>query len=408
MPTGEKARDRKSSKKLAKQKRLQLKLLVEYIEVDFARTKESLDPMLENGLITFDLLWALWKPHTLGVSPTYGSSDELRVFKVEIAERLTHMMKGPFYNIVGKFLEHDGKSFGYGTFSSDIPKFTGARKITSLDCYPLSYHRNEPKLRKELIDRGKKFVALSGAHYKAYSGIAYMKRKKAMIKFNIQHSRIMADPSTFRRVNPNYNPPGLDLKGRGGDDGDDSDKDSDSSRSDGDHGIVLSSEGGIRRGGPFGISGSGPKFIPVAKGDLAIAAAKGADTEDEPKLDAIKSNEGDDGGKEKETDEETNKKDGTKAAASDVVKSAALEFTEEDYLIASPIILGFAFSEKQWLEFLVSGVKDIEWNDDAWDSLVLEPATKDLIQALVKSRKYHAARTIDDVVQGKGKGLVSK
>jgi hypothetical protein len=84
------------------------------------------------------------------------------------------------------------------------------------------------------------------------------------------------------------------------------------------------------------------------------------------------------------------------------------ELTDEEYLIASPVVLGFAFSEKQWLEFSVSSVKDIKWNEDAWDSLVLEPATKDLIQALVKSRKYSAAQTIDDVIQGKGKGLVSK
>lgn len=83
------------------------------------------------------------------------------------------------------------------------------------------------------------------------------------------------------------------------------------------------------------------------------------------------------------------------------------EFTDEDYLIASPVVFGFSFSEKQWLEFSVSAVKDIKWTEKAWDSLVLEPETKDLIQALVQSRKYHAAQTIDDVIQGKGKGLVT-
>lgn len=29
-------------------------------------------------------------------------------------------------------------------------------------------------------------------------------------------------------------------------------------------------------------------------------------------------------------------------------------------------------------------------------------------QALVESHKYHAAESIDDVIQGKGKGLVGK
>jgi hypothetical protein len=30
------------------------------------------------------------------------------------------------------------------------------------------------------------------------------------------------------------------------------------------------------------------------------------------------------------------------------------------------------------------------------------------LQALVESHKYHAAESIDDVIQGKGKGLVGK
>jgi hypothetical protein len=82
------------------------------------------------------------------------------------------------------------------------------------------------------------------------------------------------------------------------------------------------------------------------------------------------------------------------------------EFAEEEYLIASPIVLGFAFAEKLWVELSVSGVKEISWNESAYESLVLEPKTKDIVKALVESHKYHAAESIDDVIQGKGKGLV--
>lgn len=58
--------------------------------------------MLENGLITFDLLWALFKPNTLIYTTTYGSSDEPRVFKVEQAEKMSSMTKGEFYLLDGK------------------------------------------------------------------------------------------------------------------------------------------------------------------------------------------------------------------------------------------------------------------------------------------------------------------
>jgi hypothetical protein len=55
-------------------------------------------------------------------------------------------------------------------------------------------------------------------------------------------------------------------------------------------------------------------------------------------------------------------------------------FTDEEYLIASPVVLGFAFAEKLWLEFTVSGVKDITWNEGAYESLVLEDNTKAIVK----------------------------
>lgn len=70
-------------------------------------------------------------------------------------------------------------------------------------------------------------------------------------------------------------------------------------------------------------------------------------------------------------------------------------------------MLGFAFSEKMWLEFSVSGIKDIEWNEKAFDSLVLPENQKSIVKALVESHTFNAAQSIDDVIQGKGKGLVS-
>lgn len=58
----------------------------------------------------------------------------------------------------------------------------GAKKITSLGCYPLKYHKNEEKVRRDLIERGKKFVTLSGVNYKSHQGMAYYKKKKNIIK----------------------------------------------------------------------------------------------------------------------------------------------------------------------------------------------------------------------------------
>jgi len=82
-------------------------------------------------------------------------------------------------------------------------------------------------------------------------------------------------------------------------------------------------------------------------------------------------------------------------------------FTEEELLIASPVVLGFAFSEKLWLEFIVSGINEIEWNEGAFDSLVLPEDQKSIVKALVESHSVQGKKNIDDVIQGKGRGLVA-
>ena len=75
------------------------------------------------------------------------------------------------------------------------------------------------------------------------------------------------------------------------------------------------------------------------------------------------------------------------------------EFSAEELLIASPVVLGFAFSEKLWLEFTVSGINDIDWNEGAFNSLVLPDNQKSIVKALVESHTFQASRNIDDVIQ---------
>lgn len=50
--------DRKKEQRHIDTKRQHLKVLVKYVDKDYDDVKKSIYPMLENGLITFDLLWA--------------------------------------------------------------------------------------------------------------------------------------------------------------------------------------------------------------------------------------------------------------------------------------------------------------------------------------------------------------
>lgn len=80
-------------------------------------------------------------------------------------------------------------------------------------------------------------------------------------------------------------------------------------------------------------------------------------------------------------------------------------FSEEELLIASPVVLGFSFSEKLWLEFSLAGISEIKWQTEAFESLVLPAQIKQNLKGLVSSHRFNAAKTIDDVIVGKGKGL---
>lgn len=284
-------------------------------------------------------------------------------------------VKGKYYNIEGRYLEYDGKTFGMGQMEIEVPEFTGPRKISNLGCYPLKYHKESEKLKQQLIDRGKKFVELAGMKYKFHKGMAFYKKKRQVIKVNI-NGRVMVDPAIHRRINPNYpistvKPADPDILEPSGDE--DTEEESCNCESSSDE------EGlGQKVGDQFGESDR-----PITRWKLV--------QDDEEELHLVEVELDEDGNTlQKEDINELPGQEGSKAR----------EFVEEEFLIASPVVLGFAFSEKLWLELTVSGINNIDWNEGAYDSLVLPDNQKAIVKALVQSHTFEGSRNIDDVIQG--------
>ncbi|KAL4878190.1 P-loop containing nucleoside triphosphate hydrolase protein [Aspergillus karnatakaensis] len=65
---------------------------------------------------------------------------------------------------------------------------------------------------------------------------------------------------------------------------------------------------------------------------------------------------------------------------------------------------GFGFHDKKWISLSVEGIREIEWNAEAFKHLVLKSTKKELIEALVA--KHTAASGSSDVIEGKGNGLI--
>lgn len=281
-------------------------------------------------------------------------------------------MKGVWYNVEGRYLEYDGKTFGMGTMEVEVEQFKGPRKISSLACYPLKYHKDSEALKQQLIDRGKKFVALKGMNYRFHKGMGFYKKKRQIIKVNI-NGRVMVDPAIHRRINPNYpistvKPKDPDIL----DEDEDSDDDS--------CGCCESSDEAERK--PPDQLEDADK--PITKMKLVM------DANERPHIIEVEMDE---------NGNEIQKEDIDRLAGQDEAVERA--FTDEELLIASPVVLGFAYSEKLWLEFTVSGISDIDWNEGAFNSLVLPDNQKSIVKALVESHTFQASRNIDDVIQGK-------
>lgn len=77
----------------------------------------------------------------------------------------------------------------------------------------------------------------------------------------------------------------------------------------------------------------------------------------------------------------------------------------DELLLCSSTLKGYSLRNKKWLTFSIGSVKDIKYNEGAFDSLVLPEDHKDLILALTESQVANKGR-FDDVIQGKGKGMI--
>lgn len=78
--------------------------------------------------------------------------------------------------------------------------------------------------------------------------------------------------------------------------------------------------------------------------------------------------------------------------------------TEDLLWMTSPTVAGYSLTAKRWGKFLLAGVSEIEFRDDAIDALVLDERKKSLIIALV--RHNDDKLRFRDVIEGKGGGTI--
>ncbi|KAI3327316.1 ATPase [Xylariaceae sp. AK1471] len=85
-------------------------------------------------------------------------------------------------------------------------------------------------------------------------------------------------------------------------------------------------------------------------------------------------------------------------------ETTTFKLTPYHHMLARSRTRGYSLKLKQWLDFFVEDVEEIVWNNHAFEKLVLPEDQKELILAFSESQLQGS--TFDDIISGKGKGVI--
>jgi hypothetical protein len=172
---------------------------------EYASEIATLDSLLEKGEISYNLLWAIFKPKGL-VFTEKNPLHEPQILRQHALHKHTDPdSRKEILDIMAREINHDGENVGWGTKIFNIPEFQGSRKISSLTIFPLELHPDSERLRENSLERGHKYFNLIQPTCRNYDGLAtypvYEGSKWVEKRFNAT-GRVMIDPVAFRTKDP--------------------------------------------------------------------------------------------------------------------------------------------------------------------------------------------------------------
>ena len=177
-------------------------LLLNYLKEKYADTTQNLKSLLKTGEITYDMLWALFRPNEPVFTTCHGTHKP-RCVKFDFGEEKITNSGFIYWKLECRYLDFDGKEYGNIPIELGIPKFRGAKRISLLETFPLQHHPESLKVKADLIENGRKFMSLNGSHHRTYNGLAFFMDDGVPVEFNVD-GRVMIDAKFFQKINPNY------------------------------------------------------------------------------------------------------------------------------------------------------------------------------------------------------------
>jgi hypothetical protein len=140
-----------------------LDLLFKTLKHEIGNDIREFEDYVLNGVVTFSSMWMIFQPGSVIISEYKGPLSAFELVDADYIETQC----GRFLKLSADCVEWDGSSFGRCTEGINIPSFSGTKKITSLNSFPLHFFEKKEELKATLIHRGKRFEELAGHHYKA-------------------------------------------------------------------------------------------------------------------------------------------------------------------------------------------------------------------------------------------------
>ena len=86
-------------------------------------------------------------------------------------------------------------------------------------------------------------------------------------------------------------------------------------------------------------------------------------------------------------------------------RRAAQSLSQGELRLCPPTLRAYSVNDNECLRIMVDDLKDIQWDDQAFQNLALPQEDKDMILAFANSQIRHGEST-KNVIQGKGNGVI--
>ncbi|PHH93223.1 hypothetical protein CDD83_10161 [Cordyceps sp. RAO-2017] len=317
--------------------------LVDFLGPIVGPSVDALDQTRRTGNVAFESLWQIFPPGEQVMTKVFGQDAVCRVVKYN--KRRKTAISPAAWIVDLEYVTWNGDECGYEKTRVTIVDYDGYQRALSLPAWPLSFSAQADSIKEKMIGRGRKFEELRTYHFMHYHGRKIVKVDGKQEE-RAASGRIVVDAFAYYMSTNEVKPRLLPL--------------------------CSAKRETTKTGEERDASDS--KSVSDTDSDLSSIV-------DGPELSVKPAN--------------------TKAERQEDLEALA----DEHCLLATPWVFGFDLKDKQWGLFLVEGVEDIVWNDDAFSNLILPQDDKELAWSFVENKNF-ANSDFDDFVTDKGRGII--